>query len=83
MTYTIRQISELTGLTPHTLRYYDKEGLLPLIGRGGRRLPPLFRAGPGVAPAGLLPAQYRYAGQTNQRIRQAERTGGPYPRRTL
>lgn len=34
MTYTIRQISELTGLTPHTLRYYDKEGLLPLIERG-------------------------------------------------
>lgn len=33
MTYTIRQASEMTGLTEHTLRYYDREGLLPLLSR--------------------------------------------------
>jgi len=33
MTYSIKQIAELTNLTPYTLRYYDKEGLLPFIGR--------------------------------------------------
>ncbi|TCT17040.1 DNA-binding transcriptional MerR regulator [Natranaerovirga pectinivora] len=33
MKYTIAQVSERTGLTPHTLRYYDKEGLLPFIER--------------------------------------------------
>ncbi len=33
MTYSIKQIAELTNLTPYTLRYYDKEGLLPSIGR--------------------------------------------------
>lgn len=33
MTYTIRQASEKTGLTEHTLRYYDREGLLPLLTR--------------------------------------------------
>lgn len=33
MTYTIKQVSEKTGLSIYTLRYYDKEGLLPLIER--------------------------------------------------
>ena len=30
MSYTIKQASELTNLTPVTLRYYDKQGLLLL-----------------------------------------------------
>ena len=34
MSYTIKQASELTNLTPVTLRYYDKQGLLPLMERG-------------------------------------------------
>jgi DNA-binding transcriptional MerR regulator len=33
MTYTIKQVSEKTGLSIYTLRYYDKEGLLPLVER--------------------------------------------------
>lgn len=33
MTYTIKQVSERTNLSPHTLRYYEKEGLLPLVKR--------------------------------------------------
>ncbi len=33
MDYTIKQVSEKTGLTIYTLRYYDKEGLLPLVKR--------------------------------------------------
>ena len=37
--YTIREVCEKTGLTPHTLRYYEKEKLLPGVGRseGGFR----------------------------------------------
>ena len=31
--YTIKQISEKTKLTEHTIRYYDREGLIPLITR--------------------------------------------------
>ncbi|WOO36626.1 MerR family transcriptional regulator [Anaerocolumna sp. AGMB13020] len=31
--YTIKQVSAKTGLTIYTLRYYDKEGLLPLVKR--------------------------------------------------
>ena len=31
--YTIKQISEKTNLTEHTIRYYDREGLIPLITR--------------------------------------------------
>ena len=27
-TYTIEQVSAATGLTPHTLRYYERIGLL-------------------------------------------------------
>lgn len=38
--YTIAQAAEKFGLTTHTLRYYDKEGLLPFVQRssGGIRL---------------------------------------------
>lgn len=31
--YTIKQVSEITNLSTHTIRYYDKEGLLPFISR--------------------------------------------------
>ena len=39
MGYTVRQIAEKTNLKPHVLRYYEKEGLLPHVGRtrGGIR----------------------------------------------
>ena len=33
MDYTIKQVSEKTKLKAHVLRYYEKEGLLPFIGR--------------------------------------------------
>ena len=33
MEYTIGQAAGRVGLTAHTLRYYDKEGLLPYVGR--------------------------------------------------
>ena len=31
MNYSISEVSKITGLTTHTLRYYDKEGLLPYV----------------------------------------------------
>lgn len=33
MGYTIARVAEITGLSVHTLRYYEKEGLLPYIKR--------------------------------------------------
>lgn len=33
MTYTIKEVSEKVGLSIYTLRYYDKEGLLPFVAR--------------------------------------------------
>lgn len=33
MTYTIKQVAEKVNLSVHTLRYYDKEGLLPFVSR--------------------------------------------------
>lgn len=33
MVYTIAQASEMTGLSPSAIRYYDKEGLLPQVER--------------------------------------------------
>ena len=33
MPYTIKEVSEMTGIPASTLRYYDKEGLLPFIER--------------------------------------------------
>ncbi|MDL2285735.1 MerR family transcriptional regulator [Desulfovibrio sp. OttesenSCG-928-F07] len=31
--YTITQVAKKFGITAHTLRYYDKEGLLPFVER--------------------------------------------------
>ncbi|MCR5506753.1 MAG: MerR family transcriptional regulator [bacterium] len=33
MYYTIGQVAKMMGLTTHTLRFYDKEGLLPNVGK--------------------------------------------------
>jgi DNA-binding transcriptional MerR regulator len=33
MNYTIKQVSQRTNLSDHTLRYYDREGLMPLLKR--------------------------------------------------
>ena len=33
MNYSIKQVSEKTGLKAHVLRYYEKEGLLPFVDR--------------------------------------------------
>ena len=35
MSYTISQVAKKTDLTVYTLRYYDKEGLLPYVQRSG------------------------------------------------
>ena len=37
--YSIQDVSKKTGLTAHTLRYYEKEGLIPSVERsqGGFR----------------------------------------------
>jgi len=40
MTYTTAKVAEKIGISAHTLRFYDKEGLLPNVGRdehGNRR----------------------------------------------
>ena len=31
MGYSIGQVAKKTGLSVHTLRYYEKEGLLPFV----------------------------------------------------
>ncbi|MFE4713820.1 MULTISPECIES: MerR family transcriptional regulator [unclassified Paenibacillus] len=33
MGYSIKTISQKSGLSPYTLRYYEKEGVLPLVAR--------------------------------------------------
>ncbi|MDD6490191.1 MAG: MerR family transcriptional regulator [Clostridia bacterium] len=35
MIYTIGEMAKLLGVAPSTLRYYDKEGLLPFVERSG------------------------------------------------
>ncbi len=39
MIYKIKDVSEMTGVSAYTLRYYENEGIIPPIGRdsGGRR----------------------------------------------
>ena len=40
MLYTVSEMAKRLGVAPSTLRYYDKEGLLPFIERsdGGIRM---------------------------------------------
>ena len=40
MTYTVGEIAKKLNVAPSTLRYYDKEGLLPFVERssGGIRV---------------------------------------------
>lgn len=38
MSYSIGQVAKMLGLTAHTLRYYDKEGLLPFVKKGSSGL---------------------------------------------
>lgn len=38
MAYSIGQVAKITGLTTHTLRYYDKLGLLPTVGKNSAGL---------------------------------------------
>lgn len=33
MGYTVSEVAEMTGISAHTLRYYDKQGLLPFVDR--------------------------------------------------
>lgn len=35
MVYTVGEIAKIIGVAPSTLRYYDKEGLLPFVERSG------------------------------------------------
>ncbi|MFK4300541.1 MULTISPECIES: MerR family transcriptional regulator [unclassified Paenibacillus] len=34
--YTVKDVSEITGLTKHTIRYYDDQQLIPFVSRDGR-----------------------------------------------
>ena len=40
MAYTVKEVSEKTGVSPYTLRFYEKEGVLPNVERdpNGARL---------------------------------------------
>ncbi len=38
MGYSIGEVAKKTGLTTHTLRYYEKEGLLPFVHKSGSGL---------------------------------------------
>lgn len=33
MAYTMKEVVQKTGITPHTLRFYEKEGVLPAVDR--------------------------------------------------
>ncbi|MFB5268832.1 MerR family transcriptional regulator [Paenibacillus enshidis] len=33
MTYTVKEISRKMGISPYTLRFYEKEGVLPVVER--------------------------------------------------
>ncbi len=73
----IRELSQLTGLTPDTLRWYEREGLLPLVTRtsGGQR-----RYGPAAVRFARLVCALRRTGMSVSDVRgfvQAGPAAGP------
>lgn len=36
--YTVKQVAEIMGISVHTLRFYDKEGLFPWLSRDGNNV---------------------------------------------
>ena len=73
----IRQLSQLIGLTPDTLRWYERQGLLPLVSRtsGGQR-----RYGPAAVRFAQLVCALRRTGMSVADVRgfvQAGPSAGP------
>ena len=68
MSYTISQVAQMMGVTPSTLRYYDKEGLLPNVKRvNGIRV--FEDTEFPLAAYSKLPKGYRNADSPDQKIR--------------
>lgn len=36
--YTVKDVAEITGLTKHTIRYYDDQNLIPFVSRDSRNI---------------------------------------------
>ncbi|GAA1641967.1 MerR family transcriptional regulator [Actinoplanes couchii] len=72
----IREVSELTGLSPDTLRWYEREGLLPLVQRtpDGRR-----RYGPAAIRFIRLVQALRRTGMPVAEVRDFVRMGPGTP----
>lgn len=37
-TYRVKQVAEMMGISPYTLRFYDKKGLFPFVKRNDRNI---------------------------------------------
>ncbi|MDR7276390.1 MerR family transcriptional regulator [Catenuloplanes atrovinosus] len=68
----IREVAELTGMTPDTLRWYEREGLIPLVKRtsDGRR-----RYGPAAVRFVRLVQALRRTGMPVAEVRHFVRLG--------
>ena len=67
MSYTISQVAQMMGVTPSTLRYYDKEACCPTLSAS---MASVFSKIP-ISPAAYskLPKGYRNADSPDQKIR--------------
>lgn len=83
MGYSIGQAAKMTGLTAHTLRYYEKEGLLPFLKKKQLRVAGIFRQRPRLAGNDRMPQRHRHAAERNQAIHRLVYRGQFYPTATL
>lgn len=68
MGYSIGQVAKKTGLTAHTLRYYEKEGLLPFVRKNGSGAARVFRQRPRLAHADRMPERDWHAAERHQAV---------------
>lgn len=68
MTYSIKEVSKIFNLSIYTLRYYDKQGLLPFVSKKSIWLPRIYGIRLKFNSYDLLLEKYGNAVETNPHI---------------
>ncbi len=75
MAYTVGEMARRLGVPASTIRYYDKEGLLPFVGALVRRHPRFYGEGLRMAAHHRMPEKDRHVPQGHPRIHRAGHAG--------
>ena len=75
MAYTVGEMARRLGVPASTIRYYDKEGLLPFVGRSSGGIRVFYGEGLRMAAHHRVPEKDRHVPQGHPRIHRAGHAG--------